>query len=40
VKHLKQADPEIYALIQKEIRRQEYNLELIASENFASLAVL
>ena len=40
MKHLKQADPEIYALIQKEIRRQEENLELIASENFASLAVL
>ncbi len=40
MKHLKQVDPEIYALIQKEIRRQEENLELIASENFASLAVL
>jgi len=40
VKHLKQTDPEIYAAIQKEVRRQEENLEMIASENFASLAVL
>jgi len=40
VKHLKQIDPEIYAVIQKEVRRQEENLEMIASENFASLAVL
>jgi len=40
VKSLKQQDPEIYAAIQKEIGRQNDNLELIASENFASLAVL
>ena len=40
MKHLKQADPEIYAAIQKELGRQNDNLELIASENFASLAVL
>jgi glycine hydroxymethyltransferase len=40
VKHLKQVDPEIYAAIQKELTRQNNNLELIASENFASLAVL
>jgi glycine hydroxymethyltransferase len=40
VKHLKQADPEIYAAIQKELGRQNDNLELIASENFTSLAVL
>jgi len=40
VKHLEQVDPEIYAAIQKEIARQNDNLELIASENFASLAVL
>lgn len=37
---LKETDPEIYAAIQKEIRRQNDNLELIASENFTSLAVL
>ena len=40
MKSLKQQDPEIYAAIQKEIGRQNDNLELIASENFASLAVL
>jgi|GEM_PF-3529291 len=32
-------DPEIAALIQQEERRQEHNLELIASENIASKAV-
>jgi glycine hydroxymethyltransferase len=37
---LVQQDPEIYAAIQKEIERQEYNLELIASENVVSQAVL
>ncbi len=40
MKHLKQIDPEIYAAIKKEIRRQDENLELIAAENFASLGVL
>lgn len=38
--HLRKTDPEIYEAIQKEIRRQNDNLELIASENFTSLAVL
>ena len=38
--HLSQTDPEIYDAIQKEIRRQNDNLELIPSENFTSLAVL
>jgi glycine hydroxymethyltransferase len=37
---LAQQDPEIYAAIHKEIERQEYNLELIASENVVSQAVL
>ncbi len=37
---LKAVDPEIYGAIQKEVRRQNENLELIASENFTSLAVL
>ena len=32
-------DPEIYALIEKEEERQKGNIELIASENFASKAV-
>lgn len=40
MKHLEQTDPEIFAAIQKELNRQNDNLELIASENFASLAVL
>jgi len=40
MRHLKTADPEIYAAVKNEIERQENNLELIASENFTSLAVL
>ena len=37
---LSEADPEIAALISKEIRRQNEGLELIASENFVSPAVM
>ena len=37
---LTQQDPEIYAAIEHETQRQESNLELIASENLASQAVL
>ena len=37
---LSQVDPEVYALIRAETERQEYGLELIASENFVSEAVL
>ncbi len=37
---LQKVDPEIYAAIQKELERQEYKLELIASENYVSQAVL
>ncbi len=33
-------DPEIFDLIQKEKGRQKSGLEMIASENFTSLAVL
>ncbi len=40
MKHLKKTDPEIFAAIKKEIRRQNDNLEMIASENFASMSVL
>ena len=40
MEHLRQTDPEIYGAIQQETRRQHEHLELIASENFASLAVL
>ena len=36
---LAEVDPEIAGLIRKEEERQEHNLELIASENIASLAV-
>jgi len=37
---LAQHDPEVYAAIQHETERQEYNIELIASENSVSEAVL
>ncbi|MDD3275324.1 MAG: serine hydroxymethyltransferase, partial [Candidatus Omnitrophica bacterium] len=40
MKYLEEKDPEIYAAIRKELERQNNNLELIASENFTSLAVL
>ena len=40
MKHLKKVDPQIYQAIKNEIERQDNNLELIASENFTSLAVL
>jgi glycine hydroxymethyltransferase len=38
--HLEEMDPGIGALIRKEVERQEEGLELIASENFVSRAVL
>ena len=37
---LARTDPAIHALIRREVERQEHGLELIASENFVSLAVL
>jgi len=37
---VKTTDPEIYEVIRREIYRQRYHLELIASENFTSPAVL
>jgi glycine hydroxymethyltransferase len=37
---LARVDPAIAALIRRETERQEYGLELIASENFVSIAVL
>ena len=40
MRHIKHTDPEIYIAIRNEIKRQEENLEMIASENFTSLAVL
>src|SRR3989339_1261142 len=38
--YLKETDPEIANLIEKEINRQRNGLEMIPSENFVSLAVL
>ncbi|HOG27194.1 MAG TPA: serine hydroxymethyltransferase [Candidatus Cloacimonas sp.] len=38
--HIQKTDPEIYAAIMNELNRERENLELIASENFTSLAVL
>jgi glycine hydroxymethyltransferase len=37
---LAEADPEVYAAIREELERQDTRLELIASENFTSEAVL
>src|SRR5436309_4308131 len=37
---LERTDPEVFAAIARETERQEYNLELIASENVVSEAVL
>ena len=39
-KPLAEVDPDIAAIISKEERRIAYNLEMIASENFVSEAVL
>jgi glycine hydroxymethyltransferase len=38
--HLKIADPEVYQAILNETKRQAFKLELIASENFVSYAVM
>jgi glycine hydroxymethyltransferase len=38
--YLREQDPEIYKAIHDEVRRQNENIELIASENFTSLAVM
>jgi len=40
LEHLKKVDPETYQAVQNETRRQANKLELIASENFVSEAVL
>ena len=37
---LKNQDPELYGFLEKETERQNYNFELIASENFASQATI
>ena len=40
MRHLKNEDPEIFSAVLNETKRQNNNIELIASENFASRAVL
>ncbi len=40
LKTLKAQDPEVYGAVAREARRQSENLELIASENYASVAVM
>ena len=37
---LNQFDPEVYASCERELKRQQHNIELIASENIVSEAVL
>lgn len=37
---IKRQDPELYEQIRNEENRQKHNIELIASENFVSEAVL
>ena len=39
-KQLKESDPEVYQSLYKELNRQQNQIELIASENICSLAVL
>ncbi len=38
--NVKRVDPEIYEVLVGELKREEFGIELIASENFASLAVI
>ena len=40
LEHLKREDPEVAEAIELELNRQRTHLELIASENFVSKAVL
>ncbi|MCS7277472.1 MAG: serine hydroxymethyltransferase, partial [Aquificaceae bacterium] len=40
MRYLREADPEVYQAVVQEYNRQFYHLELIASENFTSLAVM
>ncbi|MUV37396.1 Glycine hydroxymethyltransferase [Lentibacillus sp. JNUCC-1] len=40
MKHLQQADNEVFEAINKEKKRQQDKIELIASENFVSVAVM
>ena len=38
--NIKESDPEVFATLDKELKRQQNQIELIASENIASLAIL
>ena len=38
--NLKKVDKEIYESMQRELERQQRNIELIASENIVSMAVM
>lgn len=38
--HLNETDPEIFGALEGELKRQQYQIELIASENIASKAVI
>ena len=40
MENVKNSDFEVFSIIEKEIARQEHNIELIASENFTSKAVM
>ncbi|MBI2995483.1 MAG: serine hydroxymethyltransferase [Candidatus Melainabacteria bacterium] len=40
LEHLQETDPEVFEFINKEFTRQQTKLEMIASENFTSLAVM
>ena len=40
IKVTRQTDPELAALVDEELNRQEHNIELIASESTAPLAVM
>src|SRR5690554_4669564 len=40
MEHLKTSDPDLYQAMENEKKRQQDNIELIASENFVSQAVM
>ena len=40
LENIKQTDPQVAQQIELELKRQQENIELIASENFTSLAVM
>ena len=40
LEHLRQEDPEVAACVDDELQRQRDSIELIASENFVSTAVM